>query len=354
MLKKIEKFFRGVFLNILLLLFHKSTIETNGTFSSDSKILFIRLNKIGDALVTTPLLNEVKKKLGCKVYVLADRKNYFIFENNPSVDEIKIFNKGFKGIFDVRKFIKQNNIDTLVDLHDDVSTTVSFIIALSGVQNTLGLKKSNYKIYTDTIDRLNTASHHIIDRLLQLSKLFNIKVNHSEASVIYYTAMDSTEQARKWIHKLNSDNKFLLGINISAGSEARFWGVTNFRQLVALIEEYNLVYILFSTPQDYDLAKQIVNEKFIYPPSKDFNDFAAAILELNMLFTPDTSVIHIASINKIPVFGVYVKYNTRDMIWSPYNTEFDCVITEEPTLKNVTFDEVKKKFIPFLEQTLNV
>ena len=97
----------------------------------------------------------------------------------------------------------------------------------------------------------------------------------------------------------------------------------------------------------------IVDEKNIYPLSKDFSDIAAAILELNMLFAPDTSVIHIASIKKIPVFGVYVKYNTRDMIWSPYNTKFDCVITEEPTLKNVTLEEVKKKFIPFLEQTLN-
>ena len=91
----------------------------------------------------------------------------------------------------------------------------------------------------------------------------------------------------------------------------------------------------------------------IYPPSEDFSDIAAAILELNMLFAPDTSVIHIASIRKIPVFGVYVKYNTRDMIWSPYNTEFGCVITEDPTLKNVTFEEVKMKFIPFLEQTLD-
>ena len=83
-------------------------------------------------MVTTPLLDEVKKNIGCKVYVLADSKNYFIFKNNPSIDEIKIFNKGFSGIFEVREFIKQNKIDTIVDLHDDVSTTVSFIIALSG------------------------------------------------------------------------------------------------------------------------------------------------------------------------------------------------------------------------------
>ena len=41
------------------------------------------------------------------------------------------------------------------------------------------------------------------------------------------------------------------------------------------------------------------------------------------------------------------------MIWSPYNTPFDCVITKEPTLKNINFDKVKQKFIPFLERYLN-
>jgi len=354
MLKKIEIFFKWIFLNILLQLYGKTKPKNIESFSSDSRILFIRLNKIGDALVTTPLLNELKKKLGCMIYVLADRKNHFIFENNPSVNEIKIFNKGFKGIFDVRKFINENNIDTVVDLHDDVSTTVSFIIVLSGVQNKFGLKKSNNKIYTNTVDRLDSASHHIIARTLELSKLFNININPSEVSVRFYPNTESIQQAKQWVTKFNPNQKYLLGINISAGNAARFWGVSNYKQLLAVLNEYNLVYIIFSTLEDYNLAKEIVDEKFIYPPSKDFGDFAAAILELNMLFTPDTSVIHIASINKIPVFGVYVKYNTRDMIWSPYNTAFESVITEEPTLKNVTFEEVKKEFIPFLERTINV
>jgi len=90
------------------------------------------------------------------------------------------------------------------------------------------------------------------------------------------------------------------------------------------------------------------------PPSKEFDTFAAGISKLNFLFTPDTSVVHIASIYKIPVFGLYVKYNTQDMIWSPYNTEFDCIVTEEPTLKNISFEEVINKFIPFLERNINV
>jgi hypothetical protein len=38
------------------------------------------------------------------------------------------------------------------------------------------------------------------------------------------------------------------------------------------------------------------------------------------------------------------------MIWSPYVSEFDCVVTEGPNLVNVTFDEVQYKLKPFLQK----
>ena len=71
-----------------------------------------------------------------------------------------------------------------------------------------------------------------------------------------------------------------------------------------------------------------------------------------MLFSPDTATIHLASIHKKPVFGIYVQYNTDDMVWSPYRSDFDCVITKEPTLENVKFEDVILKFEPFLQKYL--
>ena len=50
------------------------------------------------------------------------------------------------------------------------------------------------------------------------------------------------------------------------------------------------------------------------------------------------------------VFGIYVKYNTTNMIWSPFKAQFDCVITEEPNFKNLEFEEVEEKFKTFFEK----
>ncbi|MCK7524365.1 MAG: hypothetical protein MZV64_45405 [Ignavibacteriales bacterium] len=89
-----------------------------------------RLNRLGDALVTTPLLHEIKNQLKCKVYVLADRKNHFIFKNNLSIDEVFIFEKGLDGFKNFNNIINQKSIDAVIDIHDDVSTTVSLLVAI--------------------------------------------------------------------------------------------------------------------------------------------------------------------------------------------------------------------------------
>jgi ADP-heptose:LPS heptosyltransferase len=351
-MKRLEIIFKNFFLNFLLLINPNKKLDSDPVFNQNSKILFIRLNRIGDALVTTPLIHLLKEKLGCEINILADKKNHFIYQNNPSIKEVLIFKKGLKGFIGVYRFIKEKHIDTIVDLHDDVSTTVSFLIALAKTKNKLALKKSNWKIYTQTIERLDSTNKHVIKRNLELLKLFKISYNEEEIRVRYFPKQIFKKQADFFITSNKLKSKFLLGINISAGSSARFWGIDRYKKLIELINNYDLNFLVFHDPKDTELANQITDQMNIYPSTEYFDIIALGILQLDMLFTPDTSLVHIASMKKIPVFGIYVKYNTTDMIWSPYNTDFECIITEEPTLKNVSFEEVKIKFIPFLENQM--
>lgn len=353
-MKQIEFYLKNILLKILVLLNPVSKQSPLPNFDSSSNLLFIRLNRIGDALVTTPLLYEVKRQFGCNIFVMADKKNHFVFRNNPSIDEVIVFNKKVKDFFYINRIIKYKSIDAVIDLHDDVSTTVSFLVALAKVKYKFGLKKSNYTIYSHTVKKVDPRSHHVIERSLKLAELFNIKIDYNTASVKYFPTDHENQIANNQIKQMNPEDKYLIGINISAGSEARFWGVENFKSLLVFLKDYDARIIIFCPERDLHLAKQISEESNIYPVTKSFGIFASAILNLSLLITPDTSIVHIASIKKIPVFGLYVKYNTEDMIWSPYNTDFECVETIEPTLKNISFLEVKNKLLPFLENHINV
>jgi len=351
-MKKIEIYLRKFLLNVLLLFRHSSKPVPVDYQNPNTNILFIRLNRIGDALVATPLIHEIRKAVKSKLFLLADKKNHFVFENNNDIDKVVVFEKGLKGIFKVLRFIKDNNINTVVDLHDDVSTTVTFLIALSNAPNKFGLEKANERIYTETVPRLNSENNHVIVRLLEICRLFNIRYNKDSVNVKYLINEDSERYAFNFLQINKITNSFLVGINISAGSKARFWGVSNYKRLLTLLSSFNVNYLILAAPDDLELANEISEDSTHIYSSKDYNEYAAMISKLNLLFTPDTAAVHLASAFRIPVFGIYVKYNTKDMLWAPYCSKFDYVVTEEPNLDNVSYESVIERFEPFLRTIL--
>ncbi len=349
-MKKIESIIKNFLLRALL--FFNSGSSGNGIpeFNERSKILFIRLNKIGDALVTTPLLKIVKEKTGAQIFVLADSKNHFIFRKNPFVDEVFVFNKKLRELILLRKKITNEKFDVVVDLHDDVSTTVSFMIASLKINYKFGLEKENEVIFTHTVKRPDPETNHIIDRMNSLAKLFDIDITDQDINIQYKVDDTSLQHVKNYLNKIFPENKFLVGINISAGSYSRFWGKQRFRDLINYFQNYNINLVLLCSTRDLDKAQDISHNKIKIYYSPDFNEFSAMISKLDFLFTPDTSVVHIASAFQIPVFGIYVKYNTNDMIWSPYKSKFGCVITEEPNFDKLEFEETINKLKPFFEE----
>ncbi|MGE5497836.1 MAG: glycosyltransferase family 9 protein [Syntrophothermus sp.] len=353
-MKKVEIFVKNLLLKLLLLLLKRKNSKDKVVFDQNSRVLFIRLNRIGDALVSTPLLKLIKEKTGCHISVIADKNNSFVFKNNSSVDEIILFNKGFSGILALLKEIKRGRYDAFVDLHDDVSTTVTYIFALSSVKNKFGLKKSNSEVYTQTVDRLDASKTHVVDRLLQLVRLFGLDPGSADTNIVFCPSQPAVAKINKMLETRNLKNgRPLVGINISAGNVSRFWGVENFRNITNLMQQYNADYIIICTTKDINQALEISkNDKsrLFYSPS--FDEFAAVVSKLDLLFTPDTSIIHLASAYCVPVFGLYVKFNTSDMIWSPYKSDFDCIVTENYNLSNITAEMAVEKFKPFLEKHL--
>jgi ADP-heptose:LPS heptosyltransferase len=220
------------------------------------------------------------------------------------------------------------------------------------VRYKFGLKKSNQTLYTHVVEKADPRKYHVIERILNLSTLFNLQIDSKAISVKYFPTEAENKIAVDQLKFMNPENRFLIGINISAGSNARFWGVDNFNNLILILKKYNARIIVLCSEKDLHFANQIVTEPDLYPVTNSFGIFASAILNLDFLITPDTSIVHIASIKKIPVFGLYVKYKTDDVIWNPYNTDFEFVETEEPTLKNISLNQVQRKLIPFLEKHL--
>jgi len=349
-MKSIEVYIKNIFLSFLLFLNRKNKLaKEKYSIEPGAKILFVRLNRIGDALVVTPLLSEIKNKTDAEVYILASQANRMVFEDCPCVSKVIVFEKGLKGFLILLKLIEEEKFSAIVDLHDDVSTTVSFLIALAKVPLKFGLRKSNSRIFTHTVEKVDAAKSHVIERNLALLKLFNLNYDKEKINIVYKPKKESFSKVDNYLERKFKEKKFLIGINISAGSEARFWGVEQYRQLLSFFKTYDANVLLLSTTRDLKHAIHIAtkNEPIFYSPS--FDEFSAMISKLNFLFTPDTSTVHLASAFRVPMFGIYVQYNTNDLPWTPYQSKHEIVITREPNFLNLSFEDVIPKLKPFIE-----
>lgn len=350
LLKNLEKNAKRWILKLLLFF---NPIQRNTPlpeFNKSSRVLLIRLNRIGDALVTTPWIRELRMNIDCHIYVLASQDNFIAFKNNPDFREIFIYGKGIKAFWKTLKLLKQYKFDAIVDLHDDVSTTVSLFVALLKAPFKFAMEKENRKLFTHTAPRPNPKLVHVVGRYFPISDLFSFEPAKNILNIQFTIGKEANFKAEEFRKKKYPNEKFLLGINISAGSAARFWGSANYRKLVKFLNERNVATLLLCSTRDLKQALEITNDKIHVFYSPSFEEFAAMIKNINFLFSPDTSIIHIASVFKIPVFGLYVQYKTQDKIWSPYRSEFDSIVTEEPNLHNITYESVIEKFHPFLNK----
>jgi len=320
--------------------------KAHGIISGIKKILIVRLNNIGDALITTPLTGELKKASDVTIDVICSERNKIVFENPEYYNKVYVYDKKSITFLKIIKEINSQKYDCIIDSHDDVSSTASMFIAFSNCKYKAALDKTNSKLFTHTIKRPDATVIHPVERILEISKIFGINPDLENANILFNPSTESFEIAKNFLKNNFNNDKLIIGINLFAGSDARFWGKENYRLLTDYLKglSYNIYFLC--PDSKLEEVKSISESVPVFPGNLKL---AAAIISMSgLLITPDTSLVHIASAFKTPVFGLYVHYNTDEVIWSPYKSKFDCVITKEPTLKNITFDDVKQKLSEFV------
>jgi ADP-heptose:LPS heptosyltransferase len=99
------------------------------------KILVIRFSSMGDIIYTTPVVRCLKMQLAnAEVHFLTKPAFKYIYDNNPYVDKL-LFLK--PTLFETIKEIKAEQYDYIIDLHNNLRTTLIKINA--------GVRSSTYK-----------------------------------------------------------------------------------------------------------------------------------------------------------------------------------------------------------------
>jgi len=312
---------------LLKVLTRKKTVE-NFDISSVKKVLFLRYDRIGDMIITTPVFRELKKnRSDIEISVLASKTNFDVIKHNPYVDKIYINHKhNFLSDLLVLFKIRKRKIDVCVEFdHSVVPHAIfrlniikpKFIISVQK-DGRYGLKGSDLKLYdfyTPTI-----SGEHASERWMHTLKPIGVETNNLNYDV--FISKTNEIKALDFIEKIYS--KLKIGFNFEGAVNGKKISNNKFVKFCNSVNKRfpNASIIVICLPEKIIqmqklIKKECLNSVLVSYPTSSILDVAALISKLDIVVSPDTSIVHIASAFNIPVISIHENNNNSYSLFAP-------------------------------------
>jgi len=263
-----------------------------------SKILFVTLSNIGDAILTLPVLDTLKVNFpDAQVTVVVGPRPAGIFEDNPCVSRVIVYDKHapFSAKWKLLGLLQQEKFDVIVDLRN------SFF----GL-----LLRAPYK--TSVFSRIPAHIRHMRSRHInRISALAQI-LPRSRLELLH-RSLPSYQTDWKYIDGLLKDAKVseqdpLIVVAAGARSEIKRWPKEQFVELIRrLTGEFKAKVVLIGDNDDALGNGYIAG----HTEAADFTGkttlFQAGVLlkRARLLITNDSANLHLASYLDVPVVAVF-------------------------------------------------
>jgi ADP-heptose:LPS heptosyltransferase len=183
---------------------------------------------------------------------------------------------------------------------------------------------------------------HIIERTKDFLHQMGIPIDDQKVKPFFYLnplVYSEIKNQKQHFEKI-------IAINLSAGADIRYWEKDKWIELLELIlKEYqNFNILLLSVQKDEALRKEIYSN-FNQTQIQSINNltiqhFASYIKISNILITPDTSAVHIASAFGIPTIAMYPNYDSNFVSWQPFKIPYRSIKSGTESVKQISIDVV--------------
>ena len=323
-----------------ILKFVGSKKPVNFDIKNTKNVLFLRYDRIGDMVITTPVFRELKLAYPhIKITVLASKVNKEVLNNNPYVDHIITNHKNnFFSDFPSLLKLRQQKFDVCVEFDHSVVPHAIIRLKIINPKKIISIKKdgrygvsgdelSMYDIYIEKLKK-----RHFRDNWLGVLKPFDIKPKSNGYDLYITDALK--KQADNFIKQYHS--KLLVGINLEGavkGKKIRFSEL--FKICQGLYKNNNKIQILILTaPNSFQrVSLKVIDMDLDYVAISLKTDTimvaASVISQLDLIITPDTSISHIASAFNKPVVTIHEKNQESYCLFAPTSSLNKTVFSTE-------------------------
>ncbi len=256
------------------------------------RILVIRLSSIGDIILTTPVLKQLKEKYPDCIIDFLTLKNFKdAIRGNKYIDNLILFDKKLNdGYLKIRKFAKEldkNNYDYVFDLHDKFRSKL--------IRSEINAEVSVYpkrKKWKSVLVKMRAIKYQVDDTIVKnyFKAGKNLGLEYQKEDLSFYFSKEDEE--------IVSSYKGFFAIAPGASKETKKWLPENFGKLAGkLYERYKIKTVLIGGAEDELRCKYINNisgDSCINLAGKlTLKESGALLSKAKLLVTNDSGPFHI-------------------------------------------------------------
>ncbi|MHC1738011.1 MAG: glycosyltransferase family 9 protein [Ignavibacteriaceae bacterium] len=305
--------------------------------SKVNKILVIKLKGIGDVVLSTIVLKNLKKDFpGATIDFLTEPPSVPVLNELPQINKIILFRKkeklgGLKTIFEVTR----GKYDLIIDFYSNPRTAL--ITFLSFAKYRAGFPYRGRKYAYILFGPSDRGTFHSAD--LHLEFLKSIGLSAVEKELLFPEDKESKGFAEEYFGKTFNRGDLVIAVSPSGGWESKKCPPEVFAKIATgVIHKYQAKILILWGPEDYaeavkikeGIEKNFPDNVFLSPQTTVLQS-AALIARSQAMISNDSGPMHIAAAVKTPVLGLFGP--TSPFMHAPYGDihgwvrmdELDCI-----------------------------
>jgi heptosyltransferase-2 len=320
------------------------------------RILIIRPDRIGDVVLTTPLIRAVKQSFpDAFIGVMVNSVSGVLLKHDPNIDVLITDDpngkdSGRSGFWRQVALLRTHRFDTgLMPLPRERHAWMMF---LAGIKRRIGVGTKLYQIITAmrTVSRNKYIPlRHEADYVMDLGRA--IGVTNDDITTELYVTDEERNRARKYLmdHGFTLD-KPVIGINPSSNNSVPNWTPERYVELCERLSGTHQLFInigIGNTAMEEQFARFRKNH-IVYSGS-DLRELIALCSHLSLLVSSSTGTQHIAAALKVPTITMFCPLTACSYkLWGSLGNKSDVIEPEEGYCqgrcpgdpKKCTFEEI--------------
>ncbi len=301
------------------------------------RILIIRPDRVGDVVLATPLIRELRKTFpGAFIAVLVRPYTKDVLLNNSNIDEIIIDDyegkdKGWAGFW--RQVFKLRRYKFNIALHLLPTQRHAWMTFFAGIKTrvNVGIRLYGVLTFMKYISRNKYIPlRHEADYSLDLGRKIGVKSKNLEPEI--FLSDEEIELAKKLIPK--NDDEIIIGINPLSGRSAPNWELDKYVELTKkILDEIPSAKLYINLHNDFkakEKFEKLKSERINLLISNSLHELILYTSRFDVLISPSTGTMHIASALKVPTVSMFCPLPAcSPKLWGPLGNKHEIILPPE-------------------------